>query len=136
MKWNFDQIHLVLIQVRRELAKQRIKRDGGGRHSYECHPTFSLPHLGGHRGGLFTAESGLDPPPHQEVCSTDPLSLRLNPGLVGREEADSMVPNLLHFLSVKRAHLSAQKHGKMKTQASHFLQANVGWRSSADRLVW
>ncbi len=61
--------------------------------------TFSLPDFGRHWGGFVTTERRLDPPPHEEVCSANPLILRPNPGLVGREEAHSLLPNLVHFLS-------------------------------------
>lgn len=63
--------------------------------------TFSLPDFGGHQGGLVTTERRLHPPPDQEVRSTNPLSLCSNPGLVGRKEAHSPLPNLLNFRPVK-----------------------------------
>lgn len=73
-------------------------------HFFEC-VTFSLPDFGGHQGGLVTTERRLNPPPDQKVRSTDPLGLFSNPGLVGREEPLSPLPNLLHFLPAKISQL-------------------------------
>lgn len=63
--------------------------------------TFSLPDFGGHGGALVTAERRLDPPPDHEVCTPDPLGLRLNARVVGGHEADGQLPDLLHLLPVK-----------------------------------
>lgn len=84
--------------------------------------TFPLPHFGRHRGGLVTTERRLDPPPHQEVRSAQPLVLLSNPGLVGREESLGPLPNLLHLFPVKasQTHLPQQsRRGQTRITTEH-----------------